>query len=313
MARRTGRGVVPSLSGADLLDGAPDLAEVAAVDVVSLFQVPGAHLSISDLQRVAEQAGRAYAAGADGVVVTQGTDTIVETAFFLELTVLGRGALVVTGAMRNPAAAGAEGAANLTAAVQVAASPEAAGIGVLVVLNDDIHAARFVRKSHTSNPAAFESYPGAIGWVSEGRPRIVTTPRGHPRPLQLTSGASDHVALLTTALGDDGRLFRAARDIGCAGLVVEALGGGHVPPPVADALGELCRDIPVVLCSKVGRGEVLRSTYGFVGSETDLVARGVLNGGFLDGPKARIFLTALLRAGATAGEVAEAFADPFPV
>ena len=312
MARRTAGGVVPSLSGAELVAAVPGLEEIAELDVVSLTQVPGAHLSFGHLRAVIAQAERAVASGADGVVVTQGTDTIADTAFLLDLTLRSTAAVVVTGAMRGPSTVGSDGAANLLASVTVASSPEAAGLGVLVVLNDEIHAARFVQKTHTSNPGAFVSYPGPLGWMSEGRPLIVVTPRGRCRRLPAPTEDTPQVALVTTAIGDDGGLLRSLVGAGFAGVVVETLGGGHVGPPVADALGELCRSVPVVVCSRVRCGELLRSTYGFVGSESDLAQRGVVSGGFLDGPKARILLLALLAAGASAEEVAATFSDPFP-
>src|SRR6185437_4013034 len=117
--------------------------------------------------------------GSAGIVITQGTDTIEETAFALDLLWAGHAPIVITGAMRNPSLPGADGPANLLAAVQVAASPTARGLGALVVFNDEIHAARFVSKTHTSKPSAFQSrHTGPIGWLSEGHPVVVSRPVG---------------------------------------------------------------------------------------------------------------------------------------
>jgi len=116
------------------------------------------------------------------------------------------------------------------------------------------------------------------------------------------------VALVKMTLGDDGRLLTAIESFGYRGLVVEATGGGHVPRATAEMLGELAQKMPVVLASRTGAGEVLHNTYGFVGSETDLLKRGLIHAGILDGLKARLLLTLLLIAGADNRTIVEAFA-----
>lgn len=115
------------------------------------------------------------------------------------------------------------------------------------------------------------------------------------------------VALLTIALGDDGRLLSVVEQQGYAGLVIEALGGGHVPSVMAEALEELAGKMPVILASRTRSGEVLRETYGFPGSEIDLLERGLISAGALDGPKSRLLLTLLLRSGATREEISHNF------
>ena len=95
---------------------------------------------------------------------------------------------------------------------------------------------------------------------------------------------------------------------GYHGLVFEAFGGGHCPPVVADALQDAAAKIPVILCSRTGTGEVLQRTYGFVGAEIDLLSRGLIRAGWLDGPKARILLTLLLRTGASDDTIKDMFA-----
>lgn len=308
MTESPGGGVVPTLTGELLIKAVPALAEFARIETVSFRQIPGAHLSYDDLLALAGAIEQAVADGADGVVVTQGTDTIEETAFALDRLVDCQAPVVVTGAMRNPTVPGADGPANLLASVQVACSDEAKELGCLVVFNDDVHAARFVRKAHTSSTAAFVSpLAGPIGWVCEGRVRIVNRVRRMGPALRGADGGAD-VALLAICLGDDGRLVDAACEAGFAGLVVEATGGGHVAPPVAEALERAAARMPVVLASRTGNGEVLGKTYGFVGSEIDLQKRGLIRAGWLDGKKAKILLTLLLRSGrADAASVDAAF------
>ncbi len=301
-------GVVPTLTGADLVAAVPQLAEVAAVEASSFRLVPGAHLTIDDIVALAAEIDRRLAAGAAGVVVSQGTDTIEEVAFALDLLVAGDGPVVVTGAMRNPTLPGADGPANLLASVQVAASGVTRGLGAVVVLNDEIHAARFVQKTHTQSPAAFRSpLAGPLGWVAEGEPRLVARPLRRHHVAVAPDSVDRPVAIYTAALGDDARLLGMVGQIGYAGLVVEAMGGGHLPAVIVEPLARLAASIPVVLASRTGRGEVLRHTYGFPGSERDLRSRGLLGAGCLDGPKARILLSLLLRSGADREEIARRF------
>lgn len=306
--RGSGPGVTPRLTGRDLIESVPDISEVAEVEADSLKQVPGSDLTLEDLVDVAREATRHIDEGARGVVITQGTDSIEETAFALDLLVDRDAPVVVTGAMRNPTLPGADGPANLLAAVTVATSEAARGLGAMVVLNDEIHAARFVTKTHTQNPATFRSpSTGPIGWTSEGEARVVLRPPGR-RTIPMPQEDSEHaVALLTMAVGEDGRLLPAIKEAGYAGLVIEAFGGGHVPSRIAGQLEELAGEMPVVLASRTGSGEVLRRTYGFPGSEMDLLSKGLIWAGMLDGLKARLLLSLLLRSGANRQEIEDAF------
>jgi L-asparaginase len=303
-----GKGVEPTLSGEALVSDVPEIAEAAEVSAVSFRQAASGELTVDDLVELASEITNRIDEGASGAVVTQGTDTIEETSFVLDLLVDRDAPVVVTGAMRNPTLPGADGPANLLASIQVAASDVARGLGAAVVLNDEIHAARFVRKTHTSNPATFRSDPvGPVGWISEGVPRVVLRPPGRHK-ITLPEDAQDRqVALLTIVLGDDGRLLPAIEQKGYAGLVIESMGGGHVPSVMVEALEDLASKMPVILASRTKAGEVLHSTYGFPGSETDLLERGLINAGPLDGLKARLLLTLLLRSGAPREEIEGSF------
>jgi len=142
MTRDQSGGIVPTLDADDLARTVPGLGTVARIETLSPFRKPGASLTIDDLISVARLLNDGLSGGAAGAIVIQGTDTIEETAFVLDRLVAGDRPVIVTGAMRGPEAAGADGPANLLASTIVAASPSATGRGVLVVLNDEIHAAR---------------------------------------------------------------------------------------------------------------------------------------------------------------------------
>jgi L-asparaginase len=234
-------------------------------------------------------------------------------AFALDLLWESEVPVVVTGAMRNASLIGADGGANLLASAVTAATPSARGLGVVVVLNDEIHAARLARKVHTTSPATFASPGfGPLGYVHEGEARIVLRPADRSSvPVPSAPVADWPVALLKVGLGDDGRLLEPILAAGFRGVVIEAFGGGHLPPAIAEsaALREIVDQLPVVLASRTGSGEVLTKTYsGWVGSEADLLARGLVSAGGLDGPKARILLSLLLSGAADLDGVAQAFA-----
>ena len=304
-------GVRPKLTAQQLASAVPRLADLPVMLTYrDVRQLPGASLSPADLFEVADLAAREIRAGAAGVVVTQGTDSIEETAYFLDLVHDLPAPLVVTGAMRSPSLAGADGPANLLAAVQAAASPPARGLGCLVVMNGEVHEARWVCKSHTTAPSAFTSPEvGPIGHLVEGSLRLL---RGSSRDLRsLVRGtgrdAEVRVALVTIAFGDDGDLLRKF-DAHVDGVVVAAFGAGHVPARMVPVLADLAARLPVVLASRTGAGPVLSATYGFPGSESDLLGRGLISAGYLHPFKARILLHLLLSARADHARITDAFA-----
>lgn len=303
-------GVAPQLSALDLIAAVPQVNDVADVTAVAFRQVPSGDLTLTDLVELADAISESFESGTDGVVVTQGTDTIEETSFALDLLVHSPRPVVVTGAMRNPTLASPDGPANILASVRVAASEQARGLGTLVVLNDQVHAARFVRKTHTSSLATFQSSgAGPLGWLIEDHARIVTRVAPLARLPRISKGEVPPVALIKCSIGDDERVIDQIASLGYAGAVVEGFGGGHVPGWMVPALEGLNERIPVVLASRTGSGEVLRSTYGFPGSERDLLSRGLLSAGALDGPKARVLLSLIMSFETDAAHVRTAFEE----
>jgi L-asparaginase len=306
----SGGGVTPSLDAADLVHSVPALATVADLTATTLRTAPGAWLLPSEVVAVAEWAHGQVDSGADGVVVVQGTDTIEETAYLLDLYWDRPEPLVVTGAMRPSAAPGADGPANLLAAAVVAADPAARDRGVLVVLDDQAHAAARVRKTDSVAVHAFTSGSfGVVGRLHEGRVTYAGRSARWPRlpgPVEGRDprGALDpRVALLETHLGDVGHLLALVVDAGYDGVVLAGFGAGHVSAALAGAVSAAVERCPVVLATRTGGGPVLGGTYGFVGSEQDLLGRGVVPAGWLDARKARLLLWALLAAGSDASTV----------
>jgi L-asparaginase len=304
-----GGGVTARLTGAELVDAVGPLpVEVRISDPLA---VPSASLTFPDILDVVGAARRAVEAGAVGVVLAQGTDSLEETAFLVDSVWEHDAPFVITGAMRNPTLPGADGPANLLAALQVAASPAARARGALVVFLDQIHAARHVRKAHSSSPATFVSADlGPLGHVVEGTPRFLAQ---LPRRLPITGWTVDRVkatkiALYTTTLDDDGLLL-AGPEHSHDGLVLAGFGVGHVPAVLVPSIDEILAVMPIVLTSRTGAGAVHADTYGAPGSERDLLARGVISGGLVHPYKARVLLRLLVAAGAGRDDIAKAFAS----
>jgi L-asparaginase len=309
MTPGAGGGVTPALSAEQLLSSVPGLSELPVrVEATDFRRLASGSLGIDDVTAVAALIRSRAAQGVAGVVVVQGTDTIEETAYLLDLYHTGPQPVVVTGAMRHPEQAGADGPGNLLAAVLTAASAAARDLGCLVVLADEIHAARRVRKTHTTAGSTFRSPDGGpLGYIVEGRPQVLNRVPRRPALAPPATARPPRVPLLTMALGDDGVLLD---DLGgrVDGAVIAGFGGGHVPRAIVEKVQKLAEQVPVILASRVGAGPVLTQTYGYPGSERDLIARGLVPAGFLDPLKARLLLCALLSSGATAEAIASAFA-----
>lgn len=253
------------LSDGELLRSLPELASVAAVDEVPYRRVPSYALATDDWLRLARTVQELLDGDHDGVVLTHGTNTLEETAFFLQLTVRSPKPVVLVGALRPASALGSDGALNLLRAIQVAAAPAARDHGVLVVLNDTVHSARQVTKTATFRVDAFRSPDtGPLGYAdADGRVVLYHRPRPLPGDLYFAPGELDglpRVDVVVSYVGADGALIDAAVAAGARGLVSAGTGAGR--PTAAEDLG-LDRAVAagVVVCqaSRVGGGRVARS------------------------------------------------------
>ncbi|MFI6537850.1 asparaginase [Nonomuraea sp. NPDC050547] len=297
--------VAPTLGGDALLGAVAPALRSIRVTAQTLGRTPGAALTPHLVLDAVRAAAAAIRDGAHGVVVVQGTDTMEESAYLADLVWRAHEPVVFTGAMRPAGALGADGPANLAAAIRTAADPEARDRGVLVVMNDEIHAAHRVRKVHAGALQAFESGEfGLLGRVVEGLPWFAGAPvEGGALPYP--SGPA-FVPLLETHLGDDGGALRALLDTGLDGAVIAAYGVGHVSPALADTIEKAAAKIPVVLATRTGAGSTLRAAYDFPGSEADLIGRGVITAGRLNPRQARLLLWLLLASGTPPAEIPSA-------
>lgn len=286
-----GERAVPELDAAELLETLP---EADGLEVESVLSLPSAQISLAQAFELARRAVRAAADGA-GVVLTTGTDTMEELALLCCLLYDGEAPIVLTGANRPDSLPGADGPANLRDALAVAGARQSEGLGSVVVFGGEIHAAMSVRKVDSTGPAAFGSpVAGPLGRVVEGRVWLHARPvRTRPVPVASLAG---RVEVVTATLGDDGALLRHAADSG-DGVVLVALGAGHLPPAMAQELRRAAAQVPVVITCRPERPAMLVSTYGFEGAEADLRDSGAICAPFLSAAAARIALLCCLGAG----------------
>ena len=300
--------------GALLAGIAPELAAIADVREVPFRRLRAHAMTDDDVADLAAQVRGLLAHGlldpgeADGVVLTHGTNTLEETAWLLHLVVDGDRPVVLTGAMRPASALSGDGPLNLVNAVLLAASPEARGLGALVLLDDTIHGARDVTKSDTMRVSAFgDGAAGPLGWVDgDGRVVLSHAPRRgaglRGRFAGVDLRALPRVDVVVTYQGADGTLVDAAVAAGARGIVSAGTGAGYPTPLEVEALERAtAAGVQVVQATRVGGGRVPA-----VGS---LVARGWVAGGDLPPWKARILLRLALAAGITDREALQALFD----
>jgi L-asparaginase len=298
-------GAVPELDGEGLVAAVPGLEAYPGLEGRTVFNKPSSHLSLDDQLEICRQARDAARRGI-GVVVTHGTDSLEETAMLCDVLHDAEAPIVFTGAIRTASAPGADGPANLVDAVSVAASDEAASMGVLVCFGGEIHHARGVRKTDTISLVAFSSpQTGPLGRVTEGHPIIWSRiPRNPPLdPPHLDR----RVLVVPTGAGDDGTLAKAALATDPDGMVIGTLGAGHLAPAVLELWAEAAQRIPVVAYCRPERGVILSSTYGYAGSERDLRGTSIIPAGFLSPQAARMKLLACLACGLSIDEARWAF------
>jgi L-asparaginase len=314
IASRSGPGGATAQdAGADLA-ARLDLPAGLDVRVRDVVRVGGFRMTLDRVHAVARAvAAELRDAAVAGVVVTHGTDTIEETAFFLDLVHDDPRPVVVTGAQRAADAADTDGPRNLSDAVVAAAAPAARGLGVLVGFGGQLFPARGTRKTHTvasdtfANPAG-----GPLGWVHREDVVVVTAPRRLPAlRLDAFDPTDVRVDVVPCYPDADATMMRACVAAGARGLVLEATGAGNANPTVCAAVAELtAAGVVVVTSTRVAAGPVV-AIYGD-GGGVDLLAAGAVPSGLLRPSQARMLLAALLGIHRDPAEVRQAITALIP-
>ncbi len=291
MEEKKGAGALPALTAEDLKSLLPP--DIGPLETEEFSNLPSAHMTVDLIFKLSQRVRDLVTADeVIGVVITHGTDVMEETAYLLDLVVDTEKPIVLTGAMRTVSQMGYDGIANLKAAVRVAASDEARNLGALVVMNGEVHAARYVTKTHTQALDTFQSpFWGPLGRVDGDRVVIGKRVKREHIPGQRL--AAD-VPLIKLAVGLDERFLRQAIERRADGAIIEALGGGRVPPWWMPTIKEaIKRGLVVVIASRCPAGRVY-DEYGYVGAYRDLKRAGCIFSEGLNGQKARIKLMVAL-------------------
>ncbi|HZR09583.1 MAG TPA: asparaginase [Myxococcales bacterium] len=302
---------VPAISGEDLIATVPEIQKVARVEVQNLANVPSDYMDpdrwIQLQKAVSESLARPEVAG---VIVSHGTDTLEETAWFLDLTVDSEKPVVLIGAQRNASEKDFDGPRNLLNAARICVAPSARRMGSMIALNNQINAAREAVKTHTSDVETFKSGDfGFLGVADNDRVIFYRAPlRRQHVALRVPEGQHlPRVDIVDMYGGADGALVRAAAAAGSKGLVIQALGWGNMNIPMFDAVKEvIAKGIPVVITTRVWNGRVLPN-YGFQGGGKTLQDAGAIFGDNLSPQKARILLMLALQTTSNAQEIQKLF------
>ena len=281
-------GVSPDVTN-PLMDAPIHIDDDVELIVEDIFNLPSPHIAPEQMLQIKERIQLAHLSGIDGVVVTHGTDTLEETAFFLDTTIGNQLPIVITGAMRSSNEVGSDGLYNFESAIRVAKCDDAQKKGVLVVMNDEIHSARYVTKTHTTNVATFRTPTlGPIGLVTKNR---ILFMQELLESRQLDVDRVDGLIPIVKAYADmHGELFEALAESNIDGLVIEALGAGNLPPQTLPPLKKLlAKQIPVVLVSRCFNG-IAEPVYGYSGGGKELQEMGVIFCNSINSQKARIKL-----------------------
>lgn len=299
---------VPAISGEDLVATVPEISKIARIEVLNLSNVPSDYMDAERWIGLQKAVMEALAPPeVTGVIVSHGTDTLEETAYFLDLTVKSDKPIVLIGAQRNASESDFDGPRNLLNAARICVCLDARGKGAMICLNNQINAAREATKTHTSDVETFKSGDyGFLGVVDHDRVIFYRAP-WRRQYIELSQTKLPDVEIVPMFGGADGKMVKAAIGAGAKGIVIQALGWGNVNIPMYEAVKDLpSRGIPVVITSRVPNGRVLPN-YGFVGGGKTLKDAGAIFADNLSPQKARILLMLALQKTSKPDEIQKLF------
>jgi len=279
------------------LAGMCKLPDEIEVIVDSVFQKASIHITFDDLVFLKNKIEEYFKdKSISGVVVTHGTDTMEETAYFLDLTINDARPVVVTGSQRSPEDLGSDVYINLRHAIYAACSPDLHDVGTVVVFNERIFAARYVKKEHASNIQGFNVFGfGYLGIIDNDNVHVFQKPVR--REYYEIKSKIPEVEIIKCYIGADGKFIKAAREAGVAGIILEGVGRGQVAPNMMEEIEKSIKaGIKLVITTSAEEGAVY-TTYDYEGSAYDLYKKGVILGSDNDSKKARMKLAVAMASG----------------
>ncbi|EMA49790.1 asparaginase [Halococcus salifodinae] len=288
-------GATPSRSGGDLIAAVPELGSYADIAVTEVVQTPSFDMDIESLAVIVEQTRTAVDDGADGVVITHGTDTMAESAYYLDLVLDLDAPVVLTGAQRRSDEVSPDGPSNLLTAARAASHDRFRDRGgVYIAFDEELHAARDVTKAHTSDLSAFVSPDKSpVAHFTRESVRVHREPGSRSDTIEATTTSAD-VVVVKTGIGVGTQQVDAALGGSVDGLIVEGTGLGNTTSPLGGAIRDaLEADVPVVITSRC-QGGAVAPVYGTPGGGKTLRSHGIIDGGDLPAHKARLKLMLLI-------------------
>ncbi|MBN2795237.1 MAG: asparaginase [Clostridia bacterium] len=302
---------IPAMSSEEIMGMVTNIDKLAEIEIVPFARIPGPHMTpelMLELSNVVKDTVKRDDIA--GVIITHGTDSLEETAFFLDLNIDTEKPIVIVGSMRNASELGYDGPSNLSAAICTAVSEEAKNKGVLVVLNNEVNAAKEVTKTHTMSLDTFKSFSfGPLGIVDNDEVIFYRDMTHHHHIL--TDKIESNVTLIKAVAGMDSQYLNYCVDQGVKGIVIEAMGRGNIPPSMLSGVfNAIEKKIPVVIVSRCPMGRVLDS-YGYEGGGKMLRDGGAIFGGDLNGQKARIKLILALAVCNSMADIKKIFEEEY--
>jgi L-asparaginase len=293
-----------ALSSNDLVSRINNKIDFVKLDHLDVFDKPSPNITFENLIRINHIINENYN-DYDGFVVVHGTDTLEESAFFLDLISNKGKPIVFTGSMKNASQLGYDGLTNLVSSLYVASSNQSIGLGVLVVLNDQINSAIEVTKTNTTNLDTFKSPEfGPLGIVDSNQVIYYRTNHRHigkvfcPKKLSL-------VGIIKMYIDPDLELLKKMLIMPYKGIIIEGLGRGNVPQNVVDIIDQFIKKgVVIMIVSRSLTGRVY-GTYSYIGGGKDLVSKGVILGSNLSSQKARILLMLAISNGLNNDEISK--------